>query len=159
MTLDRVAEKYSPPPPTCTELTAPLATLRSFISSARDGIEVVDFASLMVVTEGDLRILEGDVDVREVERLQCALKDGPAFEAFRTGRVCRVVSVASSRQWPAVRELCRRCGVRSMAAVPVKRDGVLVGTLNLYSRDYHAIGPVETRAALQIAQQAGDLIR
>lgn len=132
--------------------------LRAIVSSARESFETVDFASLMVATADALDLLEGDAGVREIEAQQCADKDGPAFEALRTRRICRISSTASSPCWPALRGVYRRHEIMSMASLPILLDGVAVAILNLYSRDYHAFGPAETRTAQRLVDQASLLI-
>lgn len=131
--------------------------LRAFVAYARDSIEMVDFATVMIASPGSVHVV-GDAHVREIEAVQCADRDGPAFEALRTRRVCRIVSAASSPCWPALRDVCRRHGVMSVASAPIFANGVAEATLNLYSRDYHAFGAAETRAALRLAEQASQLI-
>jgi hypothetical protein len=119
---------------------------------------MVDWATVMVPSPHELHAVGGDAHIREIEALQCADRDGPAFEAVRTGRICRIASTASSPGWPALRDLCRRHRVMSMVSLPIVVEGVAVASLNLYSRDYHAFGPVETRAALRLAEEASRLI-
>jgi GAF domain-containing protein len=137
---------------------ASVPDLQGFVASACERIETVDWATLTFAAPNELDGVEADPRIREIEALQSADNDGPAFEALRTRRICRIASTATSPGWPALRQLCRRHGVMSMACVPVIVDGVVVATMNLYSRDYHAFGPAETRAALGLAGEAGELI-
>jgi GAF domain-containing protein len=132
--------------------------LRAVVSSAYETVETVDWATLMFAPPDERRDVEADEHIREIEAKQCADEDGPMFEARRTRRICRIASTSTSPGWPVLRELCRRHGVMSVASLPIIVEGVVVATMNLYSRDYHAFGPAETRAALRLAEHAAQLI-
>jgi transcriptional regulator with GAF, ATPase, and Fis domain len=138
---------------------ATLDALYDVVSSVHDGIEAVDFASMMLGVSGETRItVISDSEVLHLDELQIATCEGPAIQALRTGRICRIASSAASGQWPAFREECRRRGIMSTVTFPLAADGSLYGALNLYSRDYHAFGPEETRRGRSLAARASRVI-
>jgi transcriptional regulator with GAF, ATPase, and Fis domain len=138
---------------------ATLDALYDVVSSVHDGIEAVDFTSMMLGISGETRItVISDSEVLHLDELQIASSEGPAIQALRTGRICRIASSAASGQWPAFREECRRRGIMSTVTFPLAADGSLYGALNLYSLDYHAFGPEETRRGRSLAARASWVI-
>jgi transcriptional regulator with GAF, ATPase, and Fis domain len=138
---------------------ATLDALYDVVSSVHDGIEAVDFTSMMLGLSGETRItVISDAEVLHLDELQIATCEGPAIQALRTGRICRIASSAASGQWPAFREECRRRGIMSAVTFPLAADGSLYGALNLYSLDYHAFGPEETRRGRSLAARASSVI-
>jgi transcriptional regulator with GAF, ATPase, and Fis domain len=138
---------------------ATMHALYDVVSSVHDGIEAVDFTSLMLGVSGEARItVISDSEVLQLDELQIAAYDGPAIQSLRTGRICRIASSAATGQWPEFREACRRRGIMSAVTFPLAANGSLYGALNLYSRDYHAFGPEETRRGRSLAARASLVI-
>jgi transcriptional regulator with GAF, ATPase, and Fis domain len=136
-----------------------LDALKDVVASVREAIEAVDFADMMLVISGEIHsAVVTDEEIVTIDEVQLASQDGPAIQALQSGRICRIASSNSSGQWPDFREACRRRGIMSMVTFPLVSDGVVHGVLSLYSRDYHAFGPEETRIGRSLAAQACQVI-
>ena len=138
---------------------AVLDALRDVVSSARHVLEAVDFVDMMLLVSGEIHpAVVSDDEIVDIDDIQLESKDGPAIQALSSGRICRIASSNSTGQWPDFRAACRRRGIMSMVTFPILVDGVVHGALSLYSRDYHAFGPDETRVGRSLAANASEAI-
>jgi transcriptional regulator with GAF, ATPase, and Fis domain len=136
-----------------------LESLQGVVASVREAIEAVDYADMMLVISGEIHsAVVTDEEIVTIDEVQLASQDGPAIQALQSGRICRIASSNSSGQWPDFREACRRRGIMSMVTFPLVAEGVVHGVLSLYSRDYHAFGPEETRVGRALAAEASQVI-
>jgi hypothetical protein len=82
--------------------------------------------------------------------------DEPTAEVLRSGRIVRVPTVERNIEYPAFVEKCRRLGISSVAAFPIK-DATqhTVGVLTVSSADHHGFGAPEIRAGRLAAEDLG----
>jgi transcriptional regulator with GAF, ATPase, and Fis domain len=94
-------------------------------------------AGIMVVHHGRVETLAatGPV-VRESDRLQAELGEGPCLEAAMNGpRSLRIIDMERDRDgWPRYHRAAGRLGIGSMMAFRLYTDDQDLGALNIYSR-------------------------
>lgn len=123
-------------------------------------MESAQHASVMLMTGHELRSVAASDDVaRDLDRAQVTSTDGPCYVALRRGDVTRIISTPNEDRWLSCRDACIEHHVMSVVAVPIREDDVTIGSLNLYSQDYHAFGANEIRLARLIAAQAAVIVR
>lgn len=71
-------------------------------------------------------------DAALVDALQYELADGPCVEALETGEERHVDDFAEDARWPTVAERAVELGFRSVVAVPLSVNGVVIGALNVF---------------------------
>lgn len=80
--------------------------------------------------------------------------DGPIVAAWRTGRVTRIPTVQRCTEFPRFVERCRRLGISSAAAFPIKNSArCTTGVLTVTSLDYHGFGTSDIKAARSVADR------
>jgi GAF domain-containing protein len=99
--------------------------------------ELTGAASTGVVlsgVDGELRIAAAsDATARMLQAVQIRYREGPSVDCHRSGRTVHLTDVNNvTRRWPAFGPACAGAGFRSVHAVPLRRHGVGVGTLNLF---------------------------
>lgn len=79
---------------------------------------------------------------------------GPSVAVLDSGRIVRVPTVERSDEFPEYVAKCRRLGINSVAAFPVK-DAALrtVAVLTISSADHHGFGTADLRAGRRVAEQ------
>ena len=88
-----------------------------------------------------------------VDAYQYAIDEGPCLEAFRTGTVIKVTSLAAERRWPRFTARATQAGLTSSCSVPLVIHDQRVGALNLYSLT-RAFDDADDVAVASFAQQA-----
>jgi GAF domain-containing protein len=101
-------------------------------------------------TDGKLAFVTAVTEpIRDLERLQEDLQQGPCVDAFRRGKPVAARTVALEKdRWPEYAVMAEKLGVGAVAGVPMTLEGRVVGALDLYSweeRDW----PEEDLAAAQ----------
>lgn len=90
----------------------------------------------------------------EIDEVQYRLDDGPCLHAMRSGDRVRIDDTCDRARWPRFEAAAHARGIRSCLALPLVADGKPVGALNLYARGAAAFGPVPTRRAENLAENA-----
>ncbi|MGW2639848.1 ANTAR domain-containing protein [Streptomyces sp. NPDC001348] len=115
------------------------ATLDEIVASAVKLVDGCDAAGILAVRKGRAVTLAacGDM-VRESDRLQGELGEGPCFDLARRKdgeRVYRIADLAQPRPaWKRFADEARRLGIGSMTGVLLYTDNDDFGALNLYAR-------------------------
>jgi PAS domain S-box-containing protein/putative nucleotidyltransferase with HDIG domain len=78
----------------------------------------------------------------------------PAVKALATGSLEVMNDIAADTEYPSWRQRALDCGYRSAIALPLKSNGGVVGTLNIYSAEAGAFGEAEVGL---LSELAGDL--
>lgn len=74
------------------------------------------------------------------EMLQFSNGEGPCFSAFHTNTTVYAGPEVLANQWPTLHEeLLARTPYRAILSLPIQRDRLAFGVLELYFRDPHAI--------------------
>jgi signal transduction histidine kinase len=115
------------------------------VVSAAEHVSVTVRAASGLVTAG----ASGELP-REVDALQYQLGEGPCVHASSTGEMVLVGDVIDETRWPQFASRMAQQGqVRSMLALPLRVEGEVAGSLNLYSAEARAFrGTMCTRGKL-----------
>lgn len=70
--------------------------------------------------------------ITEVENVQQESQQGPCHVAFSTNESVFVRDLGASSEWPVLRDAALRCGLASVAGIPMVFDRRAVGSLNIY---------------------------
>ncbi|HEY0519389.1 MAG TPA: GAF domain-containing protein, partial [Ilumatobacteraceae bacterium] len=95
-----------------------------------------------------------DPTCAEIDQAQYGSGRGPCLEAFRSGAVIVVDSLAVDRRFPEFSASAMAHGVRSTLSVPMLAGATSVGALNLYAGVEHAFGDHENQTGRLFAAQA-----
>ena len=113
-----------------------------------------DAAGLLLTDQrGDLQLVVSTTYAAEsVEIFALASREGPCFEAYRTGRP--VVNVAASdaqQRWPRFEAFARAAGVAAVHAVPLPTRTRVIGVLSLYWTDPYEMAEADLLLAQAVA--------
>ena len=118
------------------------ATLASITAAAVATVPGAEMASVSLVTrrEVDPRGATGD-QVREIDRLQTELGEGPCLDALREEETVLVEDFATEQRWPRFAAAAVERGARSLLSFQLFTDGDNLGALNLYATRPGSFGP------------------
>jgi len=135
------------------------ATLDEIAAAAVKLVDGCDAAGILTVRKGRAVTLAacGDM-VRESDRLQGELGEGPCFDLARRRDGERVYRIADMTRpqptWPQYAAQAQKLGVGSMTGVLLYTDNDDFGALNLYSRQAGAFGKDIETAGWLLASHA-----
>jgi GAF domain-containing protein len=116
-------------------------------------------ASTSVVRDGRLVATAGtDARARQFESAQQSGQVGPSVTCLRTGQLCVVDDVRTSREFVALRATSIATAVRSCLAVPLLARSQMVAIVTLYATTIGAFGDTSQRAAYQFAVGAAVVV-
>jgi GAF domain-containing protein len=87
----------------------------------------------------------------EIDDVQYRSGSGPCVDAARTFTVQHLDDTAEAVEWPQLRDVAERAGIRSVISVPFAEEGIPWGALNLYADAPRAFGAQDVAAAELIA--------
>lgn len=111
-------------------------TLEQIVTYALDLVDGCERAGIMVVDKGKTYTLAAsDDDARISDRIQGELREGPCFDAARSGRESYLVTdmAVDADRWPRYGPHARELGIRSMLSFKLFTEEATLGALNLYS--------------------------
>jgi hypothetical protein len=110
--------------------------MRGLVTLACTAIPEADVASVSMRSDhGTLATPWASADVaRQLDKDQYELGHGPCVEAVRSGSPCHVLFTESDLPWPELALRWKPHDVGAVLSVPVRRQTVVRGALNLYSR-------------------------
>lgn len=125
-------------------------------------VDVLDVAGAGVSLQDDggkLRFVSAtDEDSSQVERAQEDCQAGPCHDAHTQGEPMLVSDIVACEQWPQYRQQVVAVGYRSVAGIPMRLEGMRLGSLNVYDRDLREWAPDEVTAAQALADVATSLV-
>jgi len=135
------------------------ATLDTISAAAVELVEGCEFAGILAVRKGKAVTLSATHDmVRECDRLQGELREGPCFDLARRkngDRVYRIPDMAAPQpDWERFAAAARGLGVSSMTGVLLYTDQEDFGALNLYGSRPGAFGEEIETAGWLLASHA-----
>ena len=142
------------------EITGPQdldATLDLIVNVARDSMPGIDHVGISL-SHRDGRVdtqAATDPLVRELDRLQYELGEGPCLHAMDTGEHVRVEHARHEQRWPAFMRAAAPVGLRSCLGVRLSVETRTVGALNLYSFSQDTIEAETEQLAELFAAHAG----
>lgn len=118
----------------------------------------VSDAGLMLAAPvgGELRLMtSSSVIMRDLELFELQRREGPCLECYRSGEpvVAADLGVAGDR-WPRFAPTAQAAGFRSVAAVPMRFRGTVIGALNLFRNRPGPVGAEDLVGARALADVA-----
>jgi serine phosphatase RsbU (regulator of sigma subunit) len=112
-----------------------------------------DGASVTLVDRGRLSTATYTAELAlEMDLAQYRTGDGPCIDAIRSAQAVRWSP--EETRWPQLHDEARRHHVAEVLSVPLRREGVVLGGLNLYSCTARGFGgEIEQRTAVLLAEQ------
>ena len=92
--------------------------------------------------------------VREVDRVQYRLGEGPCISAASTGVTTGSGGLGEDLSWPMFGPLAAELGIHSAISLPLVLDHKVVGALNVYARDRNAFDAASRHLGEQFAAPA-----
>ena len=134
--------------------------LRRVAELAAGGVPGVDAASVAVGDPAAPELLATSSTLAQSgDGVQHMTGSGPAFDAYRSGRLTATGDLCGDPRYPALAR-CTPAEVRSAVALPVVATGTTIGVVMLYARDREALGaPVTAEAAAPFVAAAGARVR
>jgi GAF domain-containing protein len=108
--------------------------LHGLVGSCVELLEVDAAGLLLADPKGRLQLMaSSDEQTRMLELFQLQAQEGPCLDCYRSGRLVTVADLAADPQlWPRFAPACRRAGYASVAAVPMRWRGHLLGAMNMF---------------------------
>jgi GAF domain-containing protein len=113
-------------------------------------------SGVTMAEEGQLQFVTAvSPDAEELERSQEEHQEGPRRDAYETGEVVRVTDVRQeSARWPDYSATATRLGLASVAGIPMRDGGEVIGALNIYSREPREWSDQDIAVAVVLADVA-----
>ncbi|CAN5337541.1 GAF and ANTAR domain-containing protein [soil metagenome] len=137
----------------------PDAILASVTSSAVGIIDGVDWADILLITDGQFESLAptGDL-VRELDDLQRAFQQGPCLEAAVADAVIRSADLRDEPRWPRFAEAAVARGVESVLSFQLYSHRAGRGALNLFGREAHTFSAEAEAIGAMLATHAANAL-
>lgn len=119
------------------------------------GILPVTGAGVMLAdAEDKLRFVSAsDETIREIERAQIALGEGPCLTAYRTGERVLAPDLLDT-PWPDFANAALKAGMKAVHSFPMGVRGTRVGAINFYQFEGRSLSESEVRAGQFLADVA-----
>ena len=109
--------------------------------------------------EGVLRFVVASNDtVREIERLQIQLDEGPCLHAYRTGEQVVCQDLETDEQFPRFAPAAMAAGLRAVYSFPMHHGDDRIGAFNLYDEQPAAFTDADREAGQALADVATAMI-
>jgi transcriptional regulator with GAF, ATPase, and Fis domain len=130
-------------------------TLASVTASAVDLIDGIDYADVLVITDGDFRSVKPTTPmVIELDQLQQEAGEGPCLEAVVTDSIIRCPDLSSDERWPTFAAGAVQRGVYSMLSYQLYTTDNGGGALNLFGRRRQTFDTAAETVGAMLATQA-----
>jgi GAF domain-containing protein len=122
-------------------------------------VDLVDVSAAGIMLADPQRELRhaacSNEQMRLVELFELQVEEGPCFDAYRTRApvVCDSLEEAAQR-WPEFTRNANESGFAAFSAVPMRLRDRVVGALNLFSADAHALGEDDIKVVQAMADIA-----
>lgn len=131
------------------EMLTQVATLTMLTVPGADGAGV----TMMEADEPDM-IVASTKFVRDVDRIQYRVGEGPCISAAAERRTTGSGALGQDAAWPTFGPLAAESGVHSALSLPLIVDGRVLGALNVYAHVEHAFSDSARRVGERFAQSA-----
>jgi GAF domain-containing protein len=128
------------------------------IRIASASLHGIDGIGLSLATNGEVETVSYSSEmVREIDRVQCAVGEGPCLAALEDDRE-HVSFLTQDSRWPEFSDAALRHGIRAVVGYPLRVQGQAIGVFNLYSarEDFFTDEVLEVAALL--ARQAAAVL-
>jgi len=125
-------------------------TLQRLCDATMEVLPVSGAGVMLEDEQGALRfVVASDEQIREIERLQIELGEGPCLHAYASGEQVLVRDLAAEERFPRFGPKALGAGLRGVFSFPMQHADDRVGALNLYSAEPLAF-TAEDRVAGQV---------
>jgi GAF domain-containing protein len=145
-------------------------TLVTLADTLVDQYDIIDFlqtlaercVDLVDVSAAGIMLADPQRELRhaacsneQMELFELQVEEGPCFDAYRTQApvVCDSLEEAA-RRWPEFTRNADESGFAAFSAVPMRLRDKVVGALNLFSADAHALGEDDIKVVQAMADIA-----
>ena len=116
--------------------------LSTVVNAAVNLVDGVDYADVMVISEGRSRSVGPTVPLLiELDALQISLNQGPCLAAAVGGAMIRCTDLRDDDRWPMYASAAVAAGVQSMLSFQLLSDDNGIGALNMFGRAPRGIDP------------------
>jgi AmiR/NasT family two-component response regulator len=135
--------------------TALERSLSSVTAAAVELVDGVDFADVMVVSEGRAQTVSPTVPLLvELDAAQLRLQQGPCLEAAAHGAMIRCTDLSIDSRWPKYAAAAVAAGVHSMLSFQLHTAHHGVGALNMFGLDPRKVDPAAEAIGALLATMA-----
>jgi len=143
--------------PTVTDLLD--SVLHLVVALTRTAVAGADGVSVSLRRAGQLvTAAASDQRVRDIDRVQYDLGDGPGVAASADGLQYYVEAAAAEPRWPNFMARVLEAGFDSVLSSPLVGEPRPLGALNMYSRDAFAFGGRDREIATALAEHTTALV-
>ncbi|MFA9445386.1 GAF and ANTAR domain-containing protein [Egicoccus sp. AB-alg6-2] len=97
-------------------------------------------------------------DAELVDVVQYELVEGPCIEALESGETQHVADFVDDGRWPEVAQRAVELGFRSVVAVPLAVNGVVIGALNVFGGEAGGFSTADRELLHRIAAPAASTV-
>ena len=127
-------------------------TSRAVDTSAAVSVTVVD-------ERGKYRtVARSSEDAELVDAVQYELVEGPCVEALESGEERYVADLLDDPRWPDVARRAVELGFRSVVAMPLSVNGVVIGAINVFGAEPEGFSDVDQAMVRRIAAPAASTL-
>lgn len=135
------------------------ARLEAVAGLAKKFVPTCDAASIGLLVEGKPTTAAiTDRIALEVDLVQYSTGEGPCLSALEPAQAIRIDVVADDERYPRFAGGAVELGVNSVLSSPLVADGVVVGTLNMYSQQANAFDEETERVIAPLLEYAAEII-
>jgi len=130
--------------------------LTRLADSCVDVLDVRAAGLMLAAPDGALRVMASSSEaMRVLELFEVQAQEGPCLDCYRSGQPVIEADLAThASRWPRFVPEALAAGFRSVHALPMRLRGTIIGALNLFHIDPHAMGPADVGAAQALADVA-----
>ncbi|WP_237570730.1 GAF and ANTAR domain-containing protein [Mycolicibacterium lacusdiani] len=130
-------------------------TLASVTASAVELIDGIDYADVLMITDGEFRSVKPTTPMlSELDQLQQQAGEGPCLEAVVTDSIIRCPDLSSDERWPRFAAGAVERGVYSMLSFQLYTTDNGGGALNLFGRKRQTFDTASETVGAMLATQA-----
>jgi hypothetical protein len=133
-----------------------LQRIEPLAAAVADLVDVPAVGFLLCGPGGEVAVgAASTATARGLEELQLRYGEGPCVDAIRTGEPLHVPDLAAARgRWPRFEPAATAAGLCSLAALPLRVEGVVVGGLNLFGTVHAVLAEADERLAQTLGEAA-----
>ena len=133
-----------------------LQRLEPLAAAVADLVRVAAVGLMICGSRGDVAVGGASTEaVRALEELQLRAGEGPCLEAIRTGERLHCPDLIVDRdRWPGFVPAALAAGFCSVAALPLRVEGAVVGGLNLFGDARAVLADADQRLAQTVGEAA-----
>lgn len=139
---------------------ADLSTTLDAVARSCVDIFGVDGSGIMIADEQNIPryVAATDGPGRLLERFESETGQGPCTDAFVTNVIVPVTDLATDPRWPDLAAAVVPHGVHAVLGVPVRMDGITVGTIDVYRSLPHDWDDAEQAALSRFGEVVGSTL-